>query len=304
MSPIRVIVAGVADAQAQDPTLAAAAELAERTGAELHVVHAFSLPAMLAAQPAMEYVDAWSMDQYSQAVADRFETEVHRRYPDARIAVHTVAGPGDRALLEHAEQHGADLIVVGATRRGRIARALLGTTAQRVIHGARIPVLVVRGLPLLLQRVLLTTDLSSTAADVHETGMDVVEGICPEAERRLLMVIMEGMVPPPLPRDAVSRIAGAELDDFLAERRPRSRAPVPILRFGMPAYEIVAEAERWQADLVILGTHNRPPVSRFLLGSVAEAALRDLHCNVIVIPPTAAATSEHPEYAAVQAASH
>src|SRR5690606_39535490 len=67
--------------------------------------------------------------------------------------------------LDVAEEVGADLIVVGATRRGTLARTILGTTAQRVVRAARVPVLVNRRpghSP--MRRVLLTTDLSEGSA--------------------------------------------------------------------------------------------------------------------------------------------
>ena len=41
-----------------------------------------------------------------------------------------------------------------------------------------------------------------------------------------------------------------------------------------PADEIVAEAARWPADLIVLGTHGRRGLRRFLLGSVAEGVAR------------------------------
>jgi nucleotide-binding universal stress UspA family protein len=40
------------------------------------------------------------------------------------------------------------------------------------------------------------------------------------------------------------------------------------------AQEIVREAERWRADLIVTGTHGRHGVKRLLLGSVAEGVAR------------------------------
>jgi nucleotide-binding universal stress UspA family protein len=48
------------------------------------------------------------------------------------------------ALLHAAEETGAELIVVGIKRRSAVAKAVLGSTAQRVLVGARCPVLSVR----------------------------------------------------------------------------------------------------------------------------------------------------------------
>jgi nucleotide-binding universal stress UspA family protein len=54
----------------------------------------------------------------------------------------TEASPAD-VILEVAEQQDAKLIVVGLHRRSRVQKALMGSTAQRVILSAGVPVLTV-----------------------------------------------------------------------------------------------------------------------------------------------------------------
>src|SRR4051812_35984420 len=52
--------------------------------------------------------------------------------------------------------------------------------------------------------------------------------------------------------------------------------------------EIVAEAEDWGADLVVLGTHGRTGIARLLLGSVAEGVARHAKTAVLLVRATAA----------------
>lgn len=52
---------------------------------------------------------------------------------------------------------------------------------------------------------------------------------------------------------------------------------------GRVASIIVAEAERWQAELIVIGTHGRSGVSRLLLGSVAENVARSAPMPVLLI---------------------
>ena len=59
------------------------------------------------------------------------------------VDLETATRPAE-AILEIAEETGADLIVVGIKRRSAVAKAVLGSTAQRVIVGATCPVLAVR----------------------------------------------------------------------------------------------------------------------------------------------------------------
>lgn len=46
---------------------------------------------------------------------------------------------------------------------------------------------------------------------------------------------------------------------------------------------IVAEARRWRADLVVVGTHGRRGVKRLMLGSVAEAVARRSEVPVLLV---------------------
>lgn len=46
---------------------------------------------------------------------------------------------------------------------------------------------------------------------------------------------------------------------------------------------IVAEAERWPADLIVIGTHGRTGFSRLLFGSVAEGVVRTAPAPVLLI---------------------
>lgn len=54
------------------------------------------------------------------------------------------------------------------------------------------------------------------------------------------------------------------------------------VREGEPRREIVAEAETWGADLIVLGSHGRTGVKRWLMGSVAEHVVRHAPCSVEV----------------------
>ncbi|RZK58352.1 MAG: universal stress protein [Pedobacter sp.] len=47
---------------------------------------------------------------------------------------------------------------------------------------------------------------------------------------------------------------------------------------------IVKQAEEWNADLIVIGTHGRSGLYHFLMGSVAEHVARKAACPVLIIP--------------------
>lgn len=50
---------------------------------------------------------------------------------------------------------------------------------------------------------------------------------------------------------------------------------------GEPTEAILRTAEQEHADLIVMGTHGRTGLSRFLMGSVAEAVVRQANCPVL-----------------------
>ena len=50
---------------------------------------------------------------------------------------------------------------------------------------------------------------------------------------------------------------------------------------------IVANARKWRADLIVMGTHGRSGFERWVLGSVTEKVLRKAPCPVLTVPPPA-----------------
>jgi nucleotide-binding universal stress UspA family protein len=52
---------------------------------------------------------------------------------------------------------------------------------------------------------------------------------------------------------------------------------------GDPKSQIIDIAHDWRADLIVLGSHGRTGLSRFLLGSVSQGVVRHAHCSVEVV---------------------
>jgi nucleotide-binding universal stress UspA family protein len=58
---------------------------------------------------------------------------------------------------------------------------------------------------------------------------------------------------------------------------------------GLPINAILDEAERWNADLIVMGSHGRRGLTRLMMGSVSQAVASHAPCSVeIVRKPVAA----------------
>jgi len=131
----RIVVA--AKAGADQPWLAdAAAELAQQTGAAVSVVSLDGLEVeALSPLPRSEF------KQLAQQTVDAFMERLRAAGVEAEGEVR--AGLVVPGVLLYAEEKDADVIVAGASTKGRVARRLLGSVSVELIQRARRPVLVI-----------------------------------------------------------------------------------------------------------------------------------------------------------------
>ena len=124
-----------------------AVDLAQKTGSELQVVHARSLP-MLASYPGAETPTPSEIDE--EVVKKRFQGLLDEQVGKVEAEGGSVAqahlriGRPDTEIVGLAEEIGAGLIVMGSRGLGSMKRALMGSVSDSVVHHAHCPVMVVR----------------------------------------------------------------------------------------------------------------------------------------------------------------
>src|SRR5437016_4461437 len=65
--------------------------------------------------------------------------------------------------------------------------------------------------------------------------------------------------------------------------RARGLKVAAALEVGDPKSKILDVAEEWHADLIVLGSHGRKGLDRFLMGSVSDAVARHARCSVEIV---------------------
>ena len=86
------------------------------------------------------------MQQLATQSVEAAGRKISERFPDSKLNVTTcvLCGPPERAIIDEAENWGADLIVVGSHGYGFWSRTLLGSVSNSVVHHAPCSVLIVR----------------------------------------------------------------------------------------------------------------------------------------------------------------
>lgn len=195
----------------------------------------------------------------------------------------------------------SELVVMGSGS-GRTLRAeFLGFTAQRVIRRCQLPILVVR-LPARApyHRPAVALDLDELAHEV----LGLLYRVLPPPRPRVTIIHAYEAPYPELLYPSVSEDEGdslreerqmhasLELSALLASSLHRARvrakdAPAwkAHIRHGSPQVVIEKIVKKAATDLLLLGTHGYSDVAHMFLGTVAGDVLRDVACDVLVVPP-------------------
>lgn len=81
--------------------------------------------------------------------------------------------------------------------------------------------------------------------------------------------------------DAAIKSLGSETEKY----RSRPEFGGVILAMGDAREVILHHARALPADLIVMSTHSRSGMERWMLGSVAERVVRNAPCPVLVVPP-------------------
>ena len=144
--PTKVLLATDGSKEA-DLAATTAADLAEKTNSELHIVTVADDP-YLATDFTLHFPEA--AERHRREVRDEVQEMLNgqvERVQEAggRVAqTHLRVGRADDEIASLAEEMGAGLIVTGSRGQGSIKRALMGSVSSSVVHHAHCPVMVVR----------------------------------------------------------------------------------------------------------------------------------------------------------------
>jgi nucleotide-binding universal stress UspA family protein len=141
------IVVGTDGSETARQAVREATELAKNTGASLDVVSAFEpVPSARLREERLQAPSDIEHAVNPQEDVNAILSEAERDVNEAGVKVHTFARQGEPAdaILDVAEEQGADLIVVGNKGMTGAKRWLLGSVPNKVSHHAPCSVLIVR----------------------------------------------------------------------------------------------------------------------------------------------------------------
>jgi nucleotide-binding universal stress UspA family protein len=236
-------------------------------------------------------LEVWREEGYGKGAVQR---EMERRGEEVTPAVErlnevgipadVVVARGDARYLIpfFARKWSSDLIFVRAHVRKDLNHWMLGSVARAVVTAAPCTVQIVRDRPegrahtlQSSRRVLLGTDGSEASAAAAQA---VAGRPWPEGSEFKVVSVEEPWTIKSSTLEPQEAVAKAE--QVLASAGLKTSGEVLS---GKPKEIILEEAKKWDADLIVVGSHGRRGFKRFLLGSVSEAVAMNAHCSVVVV---------------------
>lgn len=144
---MKTVLACVDFSELERAVIDAGAALASMSGGELHVLHV--------AEPEPDFVGYGAGPKTVRDTVAATIREEHRRVESlveelgqrgVAAHAHLLRGPYADTILREAERLGADVVVIGSHRHGRLHDMFVGSVAAQVLRRAKMPVMVVPAL--------------------------------------------------------------------------------------------------------------------------------------------------------------
>ena len=243
------------------------------------------------------YVKDWAQKQHTE---ERLRAET---YLEALKATHTGAGYNLEtcvaneevldSILELGKRH--DVIVMSTHGYSGLTKLMMGSVTERVLAAAECPVLVIRSTKP-IQRILVPLDGSA----LSETA------IAPALEAAVRFKAAVALFRAADEVTGFGRIQLTGLDETDIATRWRDRlmneaenylnalvippeAALQVSREAVvsdtPGFRILDYAQRHEIDLIVMATHGRTGLAKWIYGSVTEKVLRNSQSSMLVIRP-------------------
>lgn len=224
-----------------------------------------------------------------QRVVDQLPGEVS-------VVVHQ-AGSVPDGLMELADRHGADLVVVGSSSSGLLGRVALGSVTERLVHTSGLPVAIApRGYPASPVPVDRLTAAYGGGADAD--GLISTAAALATQWRARLRIASFTVRPFTMFGGSIERSAeelvvaqwASRTTDAVAGQLHAARATVSIpdvdvvIGTGTEWREAVDDIAWEPGDLLLLGSGAAGPLAQVFLGTAASKILRHAPVPVMIMP--------------------
>ncbi|MGA5423226.1 universal stress protein [Streptomyces lavendulocolor] len=254
----------------------------------LHIAHAIELP--VPGGSSSDHEESGSAAEAGARLVEHYERLAREESPSLSVAGELPMGHAAAVLIQRSAD--AELIVLGHRGSGGFPRLPLGSVSWQVATHAECPVVVMRPSHAAEppdNRVVAGADLDDASlqaldvayleADLRGARLDVVHcavRIATSPTGAITTMAPDFPVPPRGPQEFFET-------EFSKRRDRYPDVEVNLLIGASSPGPLLTEASE-NALLLVVGSHRRTGLRRFLLGSVSGEVLHTAHCPVAVVP--------------------
>lgn len=213
------------------------------------------------------------------------ETAAREGATDAELRCHGSSSVG-HGLHDLAETSGADLLVVGSSRRGVVGRVLLGDDTRAALNGAPCAIAVAPAGYSQQPHLMREIGVGYNGSPESKNALEAARAIAVEHDARL-----SAFEAVSIPAIALST-GPAPIDDWMAGLLDDARKQVSALE-GVEAHAVYGQAAEELAmfsasvDLLVVGSRSYGPFGRLVHGSTSHQLARVVRCPLLVLPRAA-----------------
>ena len=289
-----------------EQVLAYSTELAGRLNADIALLTVCPTGFQDSSPMYAEYINSIA-EKLKTTVTAKEKTEASGAAYSGTISGTSVAGYPAEEILQFAEDNAVDLIIMGTHGYSGIKRWALGSTADKVLRESRVPVLLDRAgiIPetdcqkLSEMEIIILLDGSELA----ESVLPHVEAICQyqtELQNVVLLRIcdsplMPAYYPPNVPQmpdefirtsqEGEKAVAEKYLTHIAEKMHKMGFTVTSRVLTGKPADEIIKYTDQHSCSLIVMSTHGRSGLTRWVYGSVAERVLGKSSSPILLVRP-------------------
>lgn len=262
--------------------LDAAAELAKKTGASLHIYNAcevsnyyYSTDPLVITPPASIMIEGIN-EQLTKSAEKKLSGLKKRRILNGvKVATHCeITSNVHNSISAYADRIKANLIVMGSHGAGNLKDIILGSTAERVVRFAMKPVIVIPVKPAkgLFKKIVFASDFAPEAYGIFPFVRDIAN--INSAEIHLLKINT---------MDQFSRTIDdrKKMQDF--SRKFGGKFVTSLYSDYMKEEGILNYAHEVKAGLIAIGTHGKKGLRRFFSEDVSEGIVRLSHIPILIV---------------------
>jgi len=270
-----------------------AIDFAATIGADLHVLSAVDSREI---EPDLDSAGETDRERLLEAEAERAVDSVAklaRTHLSGEVTTAVESGIPFQTINEYVDTYGIDLIVMGTQGRTGFERVVLGSVAEKTLRTAEVPIVTVTPDGDIVEigdqrydNVLLPTDGSEGAELAIEWGITLAE-VYDATVHTLYSVDTSrfgGVEGSAEIHDALEQTGQAALETVHKHARAADVSVAGNIASGPAARAILSYSEEHDIDLIVMGTHGRSGLTRYLTGSVTETVVRNAAVPVCCVP--------------------